>query len=153
VEVERLGALAGVCALSIDHPLAAKEMIRAEELRDETFISLAEIDGSRSRIESAFESSAVDRNILLTTPQSAVALALVTHGAGCAIIDEATARLADPARVVIRPFAPAVEFDVYMYHPANRLPSQVQERFVRSFRQWFKGRRWDAKPQGRARRT
>ena len=146
VQVERLGSLTGVCALSTDHRLASNEVIRANDLRNETFISLAEIDGSRSRIESAFEASAVDRNILLTTPQSAVALALVTHGAGCAIIDEATARLADPSRVVIRRFAPIVEFDVYMYHPANRLPSQVQERFVRSFRQWFKSRSWDSSP-------
>jgi DNA-binding transcriptional LysR family regulator len=146
VQVERLGSLKGVCALSIDHRLADNDVVRANDLRDETFISLAEIDGSRSRIESAFEGSAVDRNILLTTPQSSVALALVTHGAGCAIIDEATARLADPARVVIRPFTPVVEFDVYMYHPAHRLPSQVQERFVRSFRQWFRSRCWDSNP-------
>ncbi|MGN6317156.1 LysR family transcriptional regulator [Trinickia sp.] len=152
VQVERLGSLTGVCALSALHRLASKEVIRADDLRDEAFISLAEIDGSRSRIESAFEASAVDRNILLTTPQSSVALALVTHGAGCAIIDEASARLADPSRVVIRPFVPAVEFDVYMYHPANRLPSQVQERFVRTFRQWFKTRRWDANGKRPARR-
>lgn len=140
VEVERLGSLKGVCALPVAHHIATKEVVTAEDLRDELFISLAEIDNSRSRVESAFEGNAVERNIHLTTPQSAVALALVTHGAGVAIIDEATAALADTSRVVIRPFLPVVEFDVYMYHPAHRLPSQVQERFVRSFRRWFKSR-------------
>lgn len=141
VQVERLGSLSGVCVLPIGHKLACREVIQADDLRDETFISLAEIDGSRSRVEAAFEGNAIDRDIRLTTPQSAVALALVTHGAGTAIIDEATATLADLTKVIIRPFAPGVEFDVYMYHPANKTPSQVQERFVRNFRRWLKARR------------
>jgi hypothetical protein len=49
--------------------------------------------------------------------------------------------MADLSRVAIRPFLPMVNFEVYMYHPANRAPSQLQERFVRKFRTWFKGRR------------
>jgi len=142
VQIERLGSLAGVCVLPIGHELALKKLIEPDDLRNQPFISLAEIDGSRSRVEAAFEGQAIDRDISLTTPQSAVALALVTHGAGVAIIDEATASIADQTKVVIRPFAPAIEFDVYLYHPANKVPSQVQERFVRQFRTWFKGRSW-----------
>lgn len=141
VHVERLGSLTAVCALPIGHKLAAQQVIRAEDLRDQEFISLADIDRSRSRVEAAFEPQAIERDIRLTTPQSALALALVTHGAGVAIIDEASATLADLARVAIRPFVPTVTFDVFMYHPANVTPSQLQEQFVRKFRTWFKARR------------
>jgi DNA-binding transcriptional LysR family regulator len=140
VHVEPLGSLVAVCALPAGHKLCANRVIRAEDLSGERFISLAEIDGSRSRVEAAFDGYVVDRDISLTTPQSAVALALVARGAGVAVIDEATALMADLNRVVIRPFQPTVTFELYMYHPANRVPSQLQERFVREFRKWFKGR-------------
>lgn len=141
VHVEPLGSLVGVCALPVGHALAANKVIRAEDLHGQRFISLAEIDDARSRVEAAFDGQAIERDIALTTPQSAVALALVTHGAGVAVIDEATATMADLTRVAIRPFLPTVSFEVYMYHPANRVPSQLHERFVRKFRTWFKGRR------------
>lgn len=141
VHVEPLGSLVGVCALPIGHALAANKVIHAEELHEQKFISLAEIDDARSRVEAAFDGQAIERDICLTTPQASVALALVTQGAGVAVIDEATATLADLTRVAIRPFVPTVSFDLFMYHPANKVPSQLHERFVRKFRTWFKGRR------------
>ncbi len=140
VNAERLGQLAFVCALPVGHALAGRAVIHATDLRGEAFISLGDVDRSRSRIEAAFETEAVEREIRLTTPQSALALALVANGAGTALIDAGTATTADPARVVIRPFEPAVNLDVFMYHPANRVPSQLQERFVREIRGWLKER-------------
>ena len=143
VHVEPLGKISAVCALPVGHRLARKRLIRAEDLQGEAFVSLADVDHSRTRIDAAFAPQAIERDIRLTTPQSALALALVTHGAGVAVIDEAAATLANPNRVAIRPFAPAVSFDLYMYHPASRDPSQLQERFVREFRDWFKS--WAAR--------
>lgn len=140
VNVERLGKLGFVCALPIDHRLASLDVIHAEDLRGEDFISLGDVDRSRTRIEAAFEAEAVEREIRLTTPQSALALALVASGAGTALIDSSTATMADPARVAIRAFEPPVSLDIYMYHPANRVPSQLQERFVREVRDWLKDR-------------
>lgn len=142
VQVERLGKLAAVCALPAGHRLAAQQVIEAEDLRGESFISLAEVDRSRSRIEAAFAPHAVERDIRLTTPQATIALALVANGVGASVIDEAAATLADKARVAVRPFRPAVGFDIYFYHPANREPSQLCERFVRELRKWFRARRW-----------
>jgi|APDOM4702015159_1054818.scaffolds.fasta_scaffold04526_3 DNA-binding transcriptional LysR family regulator len=139
VRVERLGKIGAVCALPVGHRLAQRKLVRAEDLRGEAFISLADVDRSRSRVEAAFEPQAIERDIRLTTPQSALALALVANGAGVTVIDKAAASLADLARVVIRPFVPAVSFDLYMYHPANHAPSQLQEEFVHDFREWFKG--------------
>lgn len=141
VHVEKLGSLEAVCAVPARHPLASKGVIRAEDLDGERFISLAEIDGARSRVEAVFDGYVIERDIVLTTPQSAVAMALVGRDAGIALVDEAAAMMANPQRVAIRPFKPSLSFDVYMYHPANRVPSQVQERFVRKFRTWFKSRR------------
>lgn len=140
VHAERLGKLRFVCALPAEHPLAAREVIRAGDMRGEPFISLGDVDNTRTRIEAAFEADAVVREVRLTTPLAVVALALVANGGGVALIDDATATLADPARVAIRPFAPAVTVDLYMYHPANRIPSQLQERFAREARDWLKER-------------
>ncbi|MCL4746028.1 MAG: LysR family transcriptional regulator [Burkholderiaceae bacterium] len=141
VHVEPLGKLSAVCALPVNHRLAQRDVIHARDLRDEAFISLADVDRSRSRIEAAFEPDAVERDIRLTTPQSTLALALVANGVGASVIDDAAASLADPAKVAIRRFVPAVSFDIYLYHPANREPSQLYERFVREFRRWFRSRR------------
>jgi DNA-binding transcriptional LysR family regulator len=140
VQVEPMGSLAGVCALPVGHPLCSRKVVRAEDLNGERFISLAEIDEARPRVEAAFDNALIERDISITSPQSAVALALVARGAGISVVDEAAATMADPARVAIRPFAPKIDFEVYMYHPANRVPSQLQERFVRKFRTWFKAR-------------
>ncbi len=140
VHVESLGKLVAVCALPAKHPLAEKEVIHAEDLRGEAFISLADVDRSRSRIEAAFDPKAVERDIRLTTPQSTLALALVANGVGASVIDEAAGSLADPAKVAIRKFVPQVNFEIYLYHPANHEPSQLYERFVRELRRWFRGR-------------
>lgn len=140
VHLEPLGKMATVCVLPIGHRLAARKVIRAQDLRGEAFISLADVDHSRSRVDAVFKPDGIERDIRLSTPHSGVALALVANGGGVSIIDEATAALADKTRVAIRPFVPAVSFDMYLYHPANRVPSELQERFVRAFREWFKGR-------------
>ena len=140
VHAEPLGKVDAVCVLPIGHRLAARKVIRAQDLRGETFISLADVDRSRARIEAAFEPLAVERDIRLTTPHSGVALALVANGGGVSVIDETTAALADPTLVVIRPFVPTVSFEMYLYHPANHPPSELQERFVRAFREWYKER-------------
>jgi DNA-binding transcriptional LysR family regulator len=140
VNLEPLGRLEAVCALPAGHRLASRKVIRAEDLRGEVFVSLSDGDFSRSRVEAAFRPGSVERDMRLSTPQSILALALVANGAGVSVVDTAAALVADPARVAIRKFMPTVHFDVYMYHPANRVPSQVHERFVRSFRTWFKTR-------------
>ncbi len=146
VHIEPLGKVSAVCALPVSHRLAQREVIHARDLRGEAFVSLAEVDRSRSRIEAAFDPDAVERDIRLTTPQSTLALALVAQGVGVSVIDEAAATLADPAKVAIRRFVPAVSFDIYLYHPANHEPSQLCERFVREFRAWFRNWRADRAP-------
>ena len=137
VQVETLGKLRFVCALPVGHRLAPQAQIKPADLRGERFISLAEVDHSRSRIEAAFEIDAVEREVRLSTPMAGVALALVANGGGVALIDEGTAALADQSRVLIRPFVPVVGLDVYMYHATNRAASHLQERFMREIRQWL----------------
>ena len=137
VQGESVGKLRFVCALPVGHRLASRAQIKPSDLRGERFISLAEVDHSRSRIEAAFEIDAVEREIRLTTPMAGVAMALVANGGGVALIDEGTASLADPTLVVIRPFAPVVGLDVYMYHPTNRAASHLQEHFVSEIRRWL----------------
>src|SRR3546814_3627809 len=88
VEVSRVLRAHCLCVLPHGHRLAAKEVVTAEDLRDETFISLANDTMTRFRIDAVFDSANIRRNRQIETRWSATICALVDRGLGVSIRSE-----------------------------------------------------------------
>ena len=87
-------------------------------------------DQARRRIDRVFEDAGVERKLVVETQYAMTVCGLVMEGVGCSIINPAAA--ADFVRqgLVIRPFAPRIEFEYMLHTPLLRPLSQAALRFI-----------------------
>jgi DNA-binding transcriptional LysR family regulator len=134
VVVEPLTSANGVCILPLGHPLAAKSVITPQDLVGVPFIRLGREDHAEQIISRVFDHGGVPRRVQLETNLSAVACRLVTMGVGVSIVDPFTAAEVPQTEIVIRPFRPAIKFEMWLLYPAHRPRSQLIEAFVHDLR-------------------
>lgn len=117
------------------HRLAGQDILQAEQLRGENFISLGEDDRSRHLIDEVFDRVGVSRVIVTKTSLSMAACEFVRCGAGISVIDPITAFAATNSDLERIPLEPAVYFDVRLLLPRERRPSQLRESFISYLKQ------------------
>lgn len=130
VESTRLHRLRGLCILPARHRLASATLIRPEDLAEEDFISLGPQDHSRFMIDRIFDERKISRRMRLEVGQSETAFSFVAAGAGIAIVDPISAYNNNDARITMRPFEPAVEFDIWLIRPKAARSFNLIDRFV-----------------------
>lgn len=131
VETTHLHRLRGLCAVPSGHRLADRRAIRAADLADEDFISLGRQDHARQTVDRIFDDAQTPRRLRLEAGQSETALSFVAAGAGVAVIDPISAyNNRDDARLAIRHFEPAVEFDIWIIRPKGARPFNLVDGFV-----------------------
>lgn len=135
VLVEPLARVKGVCILPVDHPLAVKSVIRPHDLKDVPFIGLGREDRTEQIISRVFDHGDIPRRVHLKTNLSAVACRLVAMGVGVSIVDPFTAAEIPKTEIVIRPFQPAITFEIWLLYPARRPRSTLIETFVKELRE------------------
>jgi DNA-binding transcriptional LysR family regulator len=133
IEYQSAGSVDGVCVLHPCHPLARRKVIRAGDLDDVPFISLGAEDRSRFRIDQAFEGRRVRRRITIEAQQSEAACTFACEGAGIAIVEPFSASEFATDRLVVRPFRPRVQFDIWLMTPTQRPRSLILESFIKLF--------------------
>lgn len=134
VVVEELTRVSAVCILPLGHPLTAKSVITPKDLVGVPFIRLGREDHAEQIIRSVVDHGSVQRRVQLETNLSAVACRLVAMGAGVSVVDPFTAAEISPTEIVIRPFRPAITFEMWLLYPAHRPRSQLIESFVHELR-------------------
>ncbi len=115
-----LPAMDEVAVLPVNHPLAAKPLLRAEDFAGQPFISLARDDPYRLQIDAVFARAAVARLLQLETHSAVAVCAMVQHGLGVAIVNPLTARACAGPQLVVRPLAFSVPFQVHALLPLHR---------------------------------
>lgn len=130
VESTHLHRLRGFCIMPAEHRLAAAACIRAEDLAGEDFISLGPQDHSRFMIDRIFDERKIPRRLRLEVGQSETAFSFVAAGAGIAVVDPISAYNNTDPRITIRPFEPAVEFDIWLIRPKAGRSFNLVDRFV-----------------------
>ena len=133
--VEPLARVDGVCVLPPEHPLAAKSAITPSDLTDVPFIGLGREDHAEQMISRVFDHGGVSRRVQLETNLSAVACRLVTAGVGVSIVDPFTAAEFPASEIVVRPFRPAIGFEMWLLYPSHRPRSRLIEEFVGELRE------------------
>ena len=133
VRVERMPSARYVAVLPDGHRLARRRVIRPQDLAAEPFVSIGPTTPSTYRIADVFSAAGVTRRIRVETPLSAIACALVASGAGVSVVDPFTASEAEAHGVIVRPFEPALDFQVAALYPAGRALSPVGREFIDGF--------------------
>lgn len=130
VESTHLHRLRGLCIMPAQHRLAGARSIRPEDLAEEDFISLGPQDHSRFMIDRIFDERKISRRMRLEVGQSETAFSFVAAGAGVAVVDPISAYNNTDNRITMRPFEPAVEFDIWLIRPKAARPFNLVDRFV-----------------------
>ncbi len=119
-----------VCVMPAGHPLAALEVVTAQHLRNQRFISLSAQDVATIQLRRLMSDEGVE-----LTPEIEVALALsvfelVNRGLGIGIIDAESATNRPSPNVVIRPFSPALSMPIFILRLREEPTSLLAERFI-----------------------
>lgn len=127
-------SLTGVCVLPPSHRLRRKEVITPEDLRGESFVSLAQEDPSRSKIDRVFEDAGVERDLRIETQYAMTIGGFVMRGVGCSILNPLSAREFIPHGVIVKPFRPEVRFEYILCVPEHRLVPKIGQLFIDALR-------------------
>ncbi|PQO22223.1 hypothetical protein C2I36_14235 [Rhodobacteraceae bacterium WD3A24] len=114
------------CVVPTGHPLAEKDVIDAEDLEQENFISIVPDTTLRIRVDNAFQSMGVYRQKMLLETQSGASICqMVGAGMGVSVIDPFNAAAFNKLNIAIRPFRPRIRFDYGLVFPLQRQKSKL----------------------------
>lgn len=129
VDLTPLPPVEAVCVVPAHFPLAQKQTIVPEDLRDLPFISLGRNSPLRLKIDQLFGDVQVPRHQVLESSLAASVIALVASGLGVSVVDPFSATALGDSRFVIRPFTPRLTFDVLVVTPSHHQNSRLCREF------------------------
>ncbi|WP_332693122.1 LysR substrate-binding domain-containing protein [Bosea sp. (in: a-proteobacteria)] len=119
-----------LCALPLGHPLAEKEIIGPLDLHGIAFVAYVPEDRARQRLDRIFTEAGAQPDIVVETIYAATVCALVAEGVGVGLVSPYAVAGADPTRLVLRPFEPAVHSKSLLILPLDRPKSQLVRDFI-----------------------
>ncbi|WP_207485910.1 LysR substrate-binding domain-containing protein [Arenibaculum pallidiluteum] len=99
-----------------------------------SYVGLYTDDPIGAVIRAAALEAGIDLQPSIEVKTNRIAMSLVAHGGGGAIVDPYTAASANPAQVAVRPLTPALSYDMNLVVNARRPLSGIEERFVEEVR-------------------
>ncbi|MEW6640593.1 MAG: LysR family transcriptional regulator [Pseudomonadota bacterium] len=118
-----------LCMLPKGHRLARLKQVTPADLGGEPFVTLFRGDPIYQQLASAFSEYGARWNVVAETEFFSTACELVAAGRGVGIVDPVVSR-PFTANVVLRPFKPAIAYQVALLFPVNEELSQVARDFV-----------------------
>ena len=119
-----------MCFLPGGHPLAEKESVGVEDLRNESFISLERDDCSLMTIDRAFQMRGVPKRNRIEVPMSETACTFVANGIGVSILPPFIGIDYPADRVVRRPLNPRTSMDIWVLMSRRRPLSLAAQQLV-----------------------
>ncbi|MBR1219092.1 LysR family transcriptional regulator [Bradyrhizobium sp. U87765 SZCCT0131] len=118
-----------LCMLPKGHRLAKLKQVTPADLDGEPFVTLFRGDPIYQQLASAFSEYGARWNVVAETEFFSTACELVAAGRGVGLVDPVVSR-PFTANVVLRPFKPAINYQVALLFPVNEALSQVAQEFV-----------------------
>jgi DNA-binding transcriptional LysR family regulator len=120
-----------LCALPVGHALTQRETIGPADLSGVDFVAYVPEDRARQRLDALLvEAGVAPPRIVVETIYATTVCALVAEGVGIGLVSPYAAAGFDPARIVLRPFAPAVQSKSLLILPLDRPKSQLVRDFI-----------------------
>lgn len=131
VRSERFFESRGICVLPDGHSLAAKPLIVPADLAKERFVALSRDTIFRQVIDRTFLEARIERRVVVDAGFSAIACRLVASGVGVTIVDPFSALdQLNVGGVVLRPFLPALKFELNLVFPSGIATSLAAQHFL-----------------------
>jgi len=136
LEVDLIEGIETVVVLPTRHRLAAQESIAIRDLESERLVLLTHHSLQRHRIEDWFARRRIVPNVVIETPQSTIACALVAAGAGVAVVSRVAAASwsLTSSTLAIRRLKERVTTDLALVFPVIGVRSKLIEAFAREMR-------------------
>lgn len=134
VRFDKLCSMKAVCALPPDHHLVSRYVIEAKDLHGERFVGMVEEDRAQLEIDRVFAECGSDRNIVIKAQLTEACCSFVAAGVGVSIVDPLSTEGFPPNQLVIRPFRPVVNFNVWVVTPSFREPSLATRALIEHVR-------------------
>ncbi|SDV48038.1 DNA-binding transcriptional regulator, LysR family [Chitinasiproducens palmae] len=122
-----------------DHRLAQKRVVRFADLHEERMVLLSQHSYVRYQIDDALSKANATPNVVVETPSSLIAAAMVSAGLGITIVSEWTAPTFVGADVVARPIEHAVPTRVAAIFPEGTPVSSLARAFVKELHAMLSG--------------
>lgn len=130
VEAEPYIDVRAVIAVHPGHPLEAADFVSPQDLHETPFVALAPEDTTRREADAVFAAAGARPRIVVETPYSTTACALVLAGLGCGIVDPITAPGFLERGLILKPLDPPVFFRTLLLFPPDRRRSRLVREFV-----------------------
>ncbi|MBN3564337.1 LysR family transcriptional regulator [Aliamphritea spongicola] len=123
-----------VAILPVDHPLAQRDELRAEDLAEYPVIRLMRGLLLREQLDDIFSAVGIVPRHLCDVSSSQVACQLVADGAGITIADQLVAANTDPAKVATVPVIPKRWMAFGLLYPKASVASPARDAFIHQLR-------------------
>lgn len=135
ITIEPLDPVPSMAVIPAAHRLASKRMISLKDLDGERMVLLSQHSFVRYQLDDAFSSLGVAPNVVLETPSSSIACALVAAGAGITLVGRWTAEPFAGPEVVVRPVKEALVSRYAMIFPESGARLQLADAFANELRE------------------
>jgi DNA-binding transcriptional LysR family regulator len=135
ISIEPLEPVPLVAAIPAKHRLASKSRVSLKDLDGERMILLSQHSYLRYQIEEAFSQLSVSANVVLETPTSPIACALVAAGVGITLVSQFAAEPFVGPDVVVRPIVEQLTSRTAVIYPYPGKRLMLAETFAADLRE------------------
>ena len=134
-----LASLNCACVLPPEHRLKNAEVVNAEDLAHEPFISIIPDTVLRRRVDRVFDQLGVQRRLMIETQSGAAICDMVAAGLGVSVVEVFTASAFADKDVIVKPFRPAINLQFGLLLPVQRPQSHAVEALIDALRSRAEG--------------
>lgn len=119
-----------VAIMPKNDPLTAHDVITPELMSGRPFVTMSRLWTAHHLVEKVFSDAHAHLNVVASSELFAAICAMVASGLGVSIVDRASALQFQRAELEIRPFQPAVLYDIAVFHAAEPNLSTIARGFL-----------------------
>ncbi len=135
IEMEPLEPVPSMAVMPTGHRLASKREISLKDLDGERMVMLSQHSFVRYQMDEAFSTLGVAPNVVLETPSSSIACALVAAGAGITLVSKWTAVPFAGPELVVRPVKEAIASRHAIIFPQITTRMMLADAFAKDLRE------------------
>ena len=135
IEIEPLEPVPSMAVMPAGHRLASKRQISLKDLDGERMVMLSQHSFVRYQMDEAFSTLGVAPNVVLETPSSSIACALVAAGAGITLVSRLTAAPFAGPDLVVRPVKETIASRLAIIFPQVTARLLLADTFAKDLRE------------------
>ncbi len=134
IELEPLAPVPLMAVLPASHRLASKKQISLRDLAGERMVLLSQHSYTRYQIDDAFLAVGAAPEVVVETPSSSIACAMVVAGAGITLVSKLTAEPFAGPDIVVKPVKESLASRCAIIHPKSRAVAPLSRAFADELR-------------------